>query len=428
MKDVVYSGKKEVWLLKLKNGKEIKATKDHKIMTKKGWVELGDLTKDDEVMCDTLHPQRGNQKSFKMKDAAIRTVYHPYKNKSRGEVEVHRLIYESYLNKLAFKEFLDIIWNDKLAAKKLKYINPKTHHIHHKDENHYNNDIKNLELLEVSKHLFDHSKRDETFHHFYQGIPCYNKVKSVNYVGCEDTYDIICDDPHHNFVANGMIVHNSGKTTFATQLAKYLDPNFNLKYCVFTPDQFDDAIENAEPESSILWDEAITGANISQHGSKISQQIISKLTQIRKKRLKIILCFPYLYMLNKYFVSRCIASFYIYAKDFDDRGYVKLFSKNKTEVLYNLMKERYRYNYKAAIYKVKAVYSRFPSTFHLPEDEYDTKKEQGRKSQESNKEDKWKSRMIDTLTYLRDETDVSQKEIAKVWGVQRQFISGLLNK
>ena len=34
-------------------------------------------------------------------------------------------------------------------------------------------------------------------------------VVSVEYVGTEQTYDLGVDGPHHNFVANGMVVHNS---------------------------------------------------------------------------------------------------------------------------------------------------------------------------------------------------------------------------
>lgn len=47
---------------------------------------------------------------------------------------------------------------------------------------------------------------------FNHGVPEYSRVVSVEYVGEEMTYDICCEDPHHNFVANGMVVHNSGKT------------------------------------------------------------------------------------------------------------------------------------------------------------------------------------------------------------------------
>ena len=41
------------------------------------------------------------------------------------------------------------------------------------------------------------------------------EVVLFEYVGEEPTYDIVCAEPHHNFVANGIVVHNSGKTFVA---------------------------------------------------------------------------------------------------------------------------------------------------------------------------------------------------------------------
>lgn len=41
----------------------------------------------------------------------------------------------------------------------------------------------------------------------------FQKVISVEEFGELDTYDIQCLPPHHNFVANGIVVHNSGKST-----------------------------------------------------------------------------------------------------------------------------------------------------------------------------------------------------------------------
>jgi hypothetical protein len=97
--DVIESGIKQVFLLNLADGKNLKATKDHEILTRDGWVQLGELTLSHEVMTDRLTTK-----------------------------------------------------------------------------------------------------------------PAYSRVVSVEYVGKEMTYDIKCKAPHHNFVANGIVVHNCGKT------------------------------------------------------------------------------------------------------------------------------------------------------------------------------------------------------------------------
>lgn len=226
--DVIYSGKKQVFELTLENGKQIKATATHKIMTQEGWVELQNLTNKHEVMCDTLLPQKGKQIRFKLKDIALRTCFHPFKN-GRDEVEVHRLIYESYMNELKFMDFMDILWTDEETAKTLKYNDPSKFHIHHIDGSHYNNSIDNLELIDANDHPKLHAKQDESFKHFNQGVPIYSKVVSINKLGVEKTYDIQCEEPHHNFVANGMVVHNSGKSTLAFQVASFINSDFGTK-------------------------------------------------------------------------------------------------------------------------------------------------------------------------------------------------------
>ncbi len=40
----------------------------------------------------------------------------------------------------------------------------------------------------------------------------YSSVESISDARKEHTYDIACHDPYHNFVANGIVVHNCGKT------------------------------------------------------------------------------------------------------------------------------------------------------------------------------------------------------------------------
>jgi len=211
---VVYSGKKEVWELFLKDGKKLKATTEHKILTCNGWKQLKDLDiVNDLVMCDTLKPKKSNKIPRKNYDFYMpRPKYHPYTGK-RLVLELHRVIYEAHINRLSMQDYLDIIFNNEIKAKTLKYIDPQKYHIHHKDGNHYNNEIGNLECMKKMEHFRLHGKKQ--FTNFGQGLPEFVGICGINYVGIEDTYDIICEDPHHNFVANGIVVHNSGKSQLA---------------------------------------------------------------------------------------------------------------------------------------------------------------------------------------------------------------------
>jgi thymidylate synthase (FAD) len=44
-------------------------------------------------------------------------------------------------------------------------------------------------------------------------IPRYLKVESIEYLGIQDVYDLEMEAPNHNFVANSIVVHNSGRYT-----------------------------------------------------------------------------------------------------------------------------------------------------------------------------------------------------------------------
>lgn len=209
---VTYSGKKMVYKLTLEDGKSLKATIEHKIMTDKGFIELGNLKKGDMVMVDNIVGKKKKEESEatyrKNRKEKTKCVgkYHPYSKTSDNyswRVELHRAIYEAHLNNMSLKDFC-------YACKfpnELKFVDPKIYHIHHIDHDHSNNDIENLQCLTKEEHLKLHGN----YNHFGHGKPEYSAVKSIEEIGVEDTYDITCFD-NPNFSANNIIVHNSGKS------------------------------------------------------------------------------------------------------------------------------------------------------------------------------------------------------------------------
>lgn len=228
LKDVFYSGKKQVYHLTLDDGKSIKATGDHKfLMANKEWKQLIELKSGDEILCDTPNAESNFRKRIKLKDICLTATYHPFKS-IHNEVEVHRLIYEARMNNLSFLEYLDILLNEQEKSKQLKYINPAFEVIHHKDGCHYNNSVENLELMAKQEHLIYHGNHN--YINFSQGIPKPIKIKEIIKLGIEDTYDIECEHPHHNFVANDIIVHNCGKSTLAWHIAVLVRREFKHLY------------------------------------------------------------------------------------------------------------------------------------------------------------------------------------------------------
>ena len=228
--DVTYSGVRKVFKLVLENGKTLTATKDHRIMTRRGFVELGNLlVGSDMVMCDNIKPSKEKKKKSKNRVALYCSSlwHHPYANKTKvhgrsykyqKRVLNHRAIYECHLNGLTLDEYKKIFRTDKSAAKKLKLIDPSVYDIHHKDGNYKNNDISNLLCITKEEHRKLHADHSS----FGSFAPTYSKVIKVTEVGDQDTYDICCDEPYHNFSANGIIVHNSGKTEIMITVLVYL--------------------------------------------------------------------------------------------------------------------------------------------------------------------------------------------------------------
>lgn len=213
--DIIYCGKKEVYEIILDCGKSVKATKDHKFFTEKHYEKLKDLKIGSNLYLDTLKPKKDSLNTKKRDSYVTNLKYHHYapttycnqSKRSYKKVEIHRAVYECKINNITLDEYKFILKNN--PNHKLKLIDGKKFHIHHKDENHYNNDPENLECLPIKDHLDKH--RDIFYNNFSQGKLRKSKIKEINYIGKEDTYDMSCNYPYNNYVANEIIVHNSGK-------------------------------------------------------------------------------------------------------------------------------------------------------------------------------------------------------------------------
>ena len=219
-----FSGVKECIQLFSKN-RRIILTPEHLIFTKRGWIEAKNML-GLEFAVDNYLPQ----KSFiqkKKRDTEIRYLkYHPFaceikptreRDKNYKKIEIHRAIYEAYFNNLKFSIYINILKNNQNKATSLRFINTKTHCIHHKDGNHFNNDINNLQCLTKEVHHKLHSQK--TKHNFSQGKISWEKVIKIKCVGKRKTYDIV-GSKTNSFTANDIIVHNSGKTLLTAHMLR----------------------------------------------------------------------------------------------------------------------------------------------------------------------------------------------------------------
>jgi hypothetical protein len=215
----VESGVKEAFTLITESGAEITATADHRFWTPNGWRKLGDLREGDEVMVE-VWPSKKDTIERKRKAQYILVEHmwnHPCAlrrswksasgNRQTSTVPLHRLVMEAHLNGISTAELVGRIILNKLEG--LTFLR-KDQHVHHKDENARNNTIENLEVLDAKEHLRPHGTESGWKHVAARAAP--TKIVNITRYGSIPTYDLTMEDPHNSFVANGIVVHNSGKT------------------------------------------------------------------------------------------------------------------------------------------------------------------------------------------------------------------------
>lgn len=208
IKDILYKGMRPVICVSLNNGKTIDCTTDHKIGRPYDvWTPAIELCVGDEVLTNGRRSYVGadnpNWKGGKFvdPDGYVRVSSrkdHPRSN-TAGQVYEHILVAEEMLGRFVGVD----------------------EHIHHINGDKTDNRQENLEVLSPGEHSCKH---DPVLHldggstingGFVFLIPKTARVVSIEPVGQVDVYDVVMDDPWHNFVANGIVVHNCGKTVIA---------------------------------------------------------------------------------------------------------------------------------------------------------------------------------------------------------------------
>jgi hypothetical protein len=137
-----------------------------------------------------------------------------------------------------------------------------------------------------------------------------------------------------------------GKSWLAFQIAKYVDPSFNLSRVVFSAEDFRDAILKAKKGQCVVFDEAFTGLSSRASLSMINKVLISLTMQMRQKNLFIIIVLPSFFLLDKYialFRSRALIHVY---KSKGRRGYFILYNKKLKKYLYLVGQKTYSYHHK----------------------------------------------------------------------------------
>lgn len=203
VEDVVYSGVKDTIVLETSSGRILKCTPDHKIFTENGWMKAGDLPEGVRVL--TV----GDNEGFKDIPLGIRgrenvmELYHLAKPDFR--------IMENPESKVIVKEsFYPTHYNE--SEDIYAYVYPDGSRDSTKniiDESMFYPDYLGVDVL-------SHSQAMEECYEVLDAdsIPLplgtsWDAIVSVSPGETVETFDIMMRDPVNNFIANGIMVHNS---------------------------------------------------------------------------------------------------------------------------------------------------------------------------------------------------------------------------
>lgn len=219
------NGVKDVFTVVLASGRTITATAEHHFLTSNGWARLGDLSVGDVAMVTIWPASSARQVKRTTQYAQVGTMWnHPYasvfftnKNEKVARVALHRLMAEARENSMSLTDFVGHVVLDKTDG--LTFLGPEWH-VHHRDGNPKNNHPDNLEVLTIREHLAKHG-RDGGWKHI-AGRACPERIASIEPAGEQHVYDLTMASPMNNYVANEIVVHNSGKTELAVALSRAL--------------------------------------------------------------------------------------------------------------------------------------------------------------------------------------------------------------
>lgn len=202
-----------------------------------------------------------------------------------------------------------------------------------------------------------------------------------------------------------------GKSTWAFQQAKYIDPTFCLDRVCFTADQFLEQIRNAPKGCVIVFDEAFRGLSSKASQSKTNKKIVEAMMEMGQRNLIIFIVLPTFFLLEIYAaVLRSNTLFHIY-KDKNGRRKFRIYNYKEKSILYRVGKKKgFDYSYP----RVK-IRGSFFKPFPIDRPSYEKKKLNTFRGVDDNQEtveDKYLRKFHRWVYMLKKETGYSNKKIS----------------
>lgn len=219
--DAWESGEKMVYEVETESGRKVRASAEHPFLTEGGWKSISELAPGARVFVDggRVSAGRGKKSLYRETQGLIghpQALRRLHRGRPRWSVPTHRIVFEAAENGLDFVTYVARLRANETDG--LRFLDPSIV-VHHKDENTLNNDLSNLEAKpSQSDHAREHGENGAWRH--VTSVTTLDTIVNITEAGVEATYDIEVESPN-NYLANGFVVHNTGKTYLAKAAASY---------------------------------------------------------------------------------------------------------------------------------------------------------------------------------------------------------------
>ncbi len=225
IKDVMCSGIQPVYRVRLVNGQTLDCTANHRLFTSQGWQTLKEavglitnenyeviaLTKKCKVFCNGIHPNVLYKQPKWLKEQI-------QKGLGANQIAEFCNVSPSTIRDWA-KSYKITLNSEETQGSTLQLLSEKDTRVRHliREDRIQENSNFLKEGTSSQQDIISGWKRPSKEYHqscFSSKLTTHlTQVKSVEYLGEQMTYDLEVEGEWHNFVANGMVVHNSFRYT-----------------------------------------------------------------------------------------------------------------------------------------------------------------------------------------------------------------------
>lgn len=229
--NVFCNGERDIYLLKLNNGMSIKSTKDHLFFTNTGWKELGSLTSNDliatswnkgencsitkkipwffdfegEIEGEIWKTIEGFDEKYLISTyGRVKTLVNTRNNKIIPKFKKKTIMKTGYPAVSLSKNGISHVYTIHSLMANAFFDDKSYQCVRHYDGNKLNCILSNLKGG-TFKENFDDSVRLNCNPKL---SVCFFNIVEIEYLGRDVVYDMEMESEFHNYIANGMVIHN----------------------------------------------------------------------------------------------------------------------------------------------------------------------------------------------------------------------------